>query len=280
MPEFPVDGPIAATARIAAGSIRFVAETRNTVEVDVRPGSSSDAARQAAAETIVEMTADGLIIETPQARGFLIRKAPSIDITVRLPSDSRIMVRSASADILCDGRLASANINSASGDLRIDHVTGDLDRHAASGDVQFGRIDGTFTSNSASGDVRGGTVGGDFTSKSASGDVTIDAVGGSVRSNSASGDLHIGNLARGTTNIHSASGDVEVGVAEGTSVWMDVSTLSGSTRSDLSVSDSSPGGGSATLELSIRTVSGDVTIRRATAAPAPRPTSPSATDVD
>src|SRR5262249_10995921 len=122
MPEFPVDGPIAATARIAAGSIRFVAETRNTVEVDVRPGSSSDAARQAAAETIVEMTADGLIIETPQARGFLIRKAPSIDITVRLPSDSRIMVRSASADIVCDGRLGSANINSASGDLRIDHV--------------------------------------------------------------------------------------------------------------------------------------------------------------
>ncbi|HKE65154.1 MAG TPA: DUF4097 family beta strand repeat-containing protein [Micromonosporaceae bacterium] len=276
MPEFPVTGPIAATIRISAGSLRIVAESRDTVDVDVRPGSAGDAARQAAAETIVEMTADGLLVETPQARGFLIRKSPALNITVRLPSDSRIMARSASADVSCEGRLAGADINTASGDLRIEHVTGDLARHSASGDTQFSRVDGTMNSNSASGDLRGGTVGGDFTTKTASGDVTVDAVGGSVRAASASGDFHFGNVARGTTTIHSASGDVFLGIAEGTAVWMDVSTLSGDTVSDLNVTDSSPGGATATLELSVRTVSGDVTIRRATSAPAPYTESPSA----
>jgi len=268
MPEFPVSEPISATVRISSGSLRFVAEQRDSVVVDVRPGNSSDAARQAAAETIVEMTGDGLIIETPQARGFIVRRSPSVDITVRLPTDSRIMARSASADVTVDGRLASADINTASGDLRIDHVTGDLRRHSASGDTHFRRVDGTMNADGASGDVRGGIVGGDFTSKSASGDVIIEAVGGSVRATSASGDFQLGNVARGQTNIHSASGDVTIGVAEGTAVWMDVSTISGDTRSELNVSDSSPSGSSATLELSIRTVSGDVVIRRATSSPA------------
>ena len=271
MPEFPVTGPISATVRISSGSLRFVAEQRDSVVVDVRPGNSGEAARQAAAETIVEMTADGLIIETPQARGFIVRRSPSVDITVRLPSDSRIMARTASADVTVDGRLASADINTASGDLRIEHVTGDLRRHSASGDTHFRRVDGTLNADGASGDVRGGIVGGDFTAKSASGDVTIEAVGGSVRATSASGDFQLGNVARGQTNINSASGDVTIGVAEGAAVWMDVSTVSGDTRSELNVSDSSPSGSSATLELSIRTISGDVLIRRATSSPAQPP---------
>ena len=268
MPEFPVSGPISATVRISSGSLRFVAEQRDSVVVDVRPGNSSDAARQAAAETIVEMTADGLIIETPQARGFIVRRSPSVDVTVRLPSDSRIMARTASADVTVDGRLAGADINTASGDTRIEHVTGDLRRHSASGDTHFRRVDGALNADGASGDVRGGIVGGDLTTKSASGDVDrrgdrrIGAGEQRVRR------LPARQRRRGQTNIHSASGDVLIGVAEGTAVWMDVSTISGDTRSELNVSDSSPTGSSATLELSIRTVSGDVIIRRATNTPA------------
>jgi Putative adhesin len=268
MPEFPVTGPISATVRISSGSLRFVAEQRDSVVVDVRPGNSGEAARQAAAETIVEMTTDGLIIETPQARGFIVRRSPSVDVTVRLPSDSRIVARTASADVTVDGRLAGADINTASGDLRIEHIRGDLQRHSASGDTHFRRVDGTLNASGASGDVRGGVVGGDFTAKSASGDVTIEAIGGSVQATSASGDFQLGNVARGQTSIHTVSGDVVIGVAEGVGVWMDVSTISGDTRSELDVSDSSPTGSSATLELSIRTVSGDVIIRRATNSPA------------
>jgi putative adhesin len=276
MPEFPVDGPTNATIRISSGSLRITAEARDSVAVDVRPGSPGDAARQAAAETIVEMTADGLIIETPQARGFLVRRTPSLNVSVRVPTDSQIMVRTASADVVCDGRFGSADINTASGDLQIEDVTRDFTRHSASGDTRFGRIGGDMTANSASGDVRGVSVAGELTFKSASGDVTIDAVGDSVHAATASGDIELGNLARGNTRITTASGDVRIGVAEGTSLWMDINTLSGDTRSDLAVSDAPPTGGTATLELSARTVSGDVTLHRAMTAPAPRATTPRA----
>ena len=41
MPEFPVTGPISATVRISSGTLRFVAEQRDSVVVDVRPGNSA-----------------------------------------------------------------------------------------------------------------------------------------------------------------------------------------------------------------------------------------------
>lgn len=269
MYDFPVDGPVPATVRISSGRLRVHAESRASIGVDVQPGSSAEAARQAADQTRVEMTPEGLLIETPQQRGFMVFRSAHVNITLRVPHDTRLMVRSSSADIDIDGRIGSCDINSASGDLRVEHVAGDLQRGAASGDTQFGRVDGDLAAHGASGDVRGGTVGGDYNGKSASGDITIEAIGGSARANSASGDIRLGNLARGEARVHTASGDVTLGVAEGTAVWMDLSTVSGSTRSELDISDT-PAGTGATLSIHARTASGDITIRRARTAPAER----------
>ena len=271
MYDFPVDGPVPATVRISSGRLRVFAETRDSVSVDVQPGSSSEASRQIADQTRVEMTPDGLLVETPQLRGFMVFRSGNVNVTVRLPRDSRLLVRTSSADVEVEGRVGPSDINSASGDLRIEHVAGDLHRGAASGDTQFGRIDGDLSCNSASGDVRGESVGGDYTGKSASGDITIDTIGGSARCNSASGDIRLGNLARGEARVHTASGDVTIGVAEGTGVWMDLSTVSGSTRSELDVGDAPADGTGATLSIQARTASGDITIRRARSAPAERP---------
>jgi hypothetical protein len=268
MPEFPATGPIYATIRTAAGSVRVTAEDRDTVDVQVEPGTAGEPARTAAAETLVEMTGDQLLVETPQPRGFILRRTPPVNVRVRLPRGSHLMLRSASADHICDGQYGSADVNTASGDLRIEHVTGELKRHASSGDLQFGRIDGDLTVNSASGDIRGDAVGGDVAAKSASGDLTIGAVGGSARITTASGDIKLGNLVTGTTRINAASGDVQLGINEGTALWMDVNSVSGTTRSDLAVGDAPPDGPGTQLSLQIRTVSGDVRIFRAVTAPA------------
>src|ERR1044071_1277606 len=114
------------------------------------------------------MSGNALVIETPQARGFIIRRTPPVNIALRVPLDSSIMGRAASADFYCDGRFGSSDINSASGDLRIEYVAGDLSRRAASGDTQFGRIDGSATVNTASGDVRGDSIGGGVAPETAS----------------------------------------------------------------------------------------------------------------
>jgi putative adhesin len=266
MPEFEANGPITAVIRASSGSVNLVAEERNNVEVEIRPDSSSEAARAAAAETRAEMNGDLLLIETPQSKGFVFRRGGAVAITVRMPLDSRLEVTTASSDVQCVGRYSTAEVKTASGDLRIDHVTGDLNRNSASGDTQFGRVDGDFSSHSASGDVRGGVIGGNMTSRSASGDTIVDTVGGSVKAQSASGDIRVGSVAAGTARLTTVSGDVEICVAEGTSVWLDLSSVSGATVSDLNVSDAAPAGGTATLTLHARAVSGDISVRRAVAA--------------
>jgi len=272
MKEFPAAGPIQASIRIAAGDVRVIAEQRDTVIVDIRPGTRGEAAEQAAANTLVEMSGNALVVETPQARGFIIRRTPPVNISIRVPLDSALTGRSASADFMCDGRFGSCDINSASGDVRIEYVAGDFSRRAASGDVQFGRIDGSASINTASGDVRGDSVGGDFNSKTASGDVNIEAIGGAAGVTTASGGVALGNLAVGDTRIHSASGDVVVGVAEGTALWMDLSSASGDTRSELAVGEVSQAADGPALRVYVRTASGDIKIRRArTAAAAPVP---------
>lgn len=265
MAEFECNGPITAVVRTVAGRVDIVAEERSNVDVDVRPGAIGEGPRSAAAQTKIEMDGDLLLVETPQARGFVIRRNPPVEIKIRIPLDSRVQISSASADVNCTGRYANADISTASGDVHIDHVAGDLKRNSASGDTQFNRVEGDLASHSASGDIRGGFVGGNMTLRSASGDIGIESVQGSVKAQAASGDIKIGSIIAGTARIHTASGDVELGVAEGTSVWLDLSSVSGDTSSDLAVSDSAPGGGSASLSLHVRTASGDIAVRRAMA---------------
>jgi DUF4097 and DUF4098 domain-containing protein YvlB len=268
MREFACDGPINTIIRTSSGNVDVIAEERSSVTVDVTPATASETSRAAAAQTRVEMNGDLLIVETPQLRGLVTRRSGSVNIRVHLPTNSRIQFSSSSADLRCAGRVGDLEISTSSGDARIDYVAGDMRRNSASGDTQFNRIDGDLSVHSASGDVRGGTVGGGLTSRSASGDVRIDAVGGSVKAQSASGDIEIDSLWSGVTRVNSASGDVQLGVAEGVSVWLDLTSISGDTRSELPVSESAPAGRAATLNLHVRTVSGDVKIRRSTNAAA------------
>ncbi|MGL6278212.1 MAG: DUF4097 family beta strand repeat-containing protein, partial [Gaiella sp.] len=83
--------------------------------------------------------------------------------------------------------------------------------------------------------------------ESVSGDVTIDAAGG--------GDIR----------AQTVSGDVRIGVASGTAVWIDASSVSGDLESQLEVDDRPPEGAepdSPVYELRVRTVSGDALLAR------------------
>jgi len=139
----------------------------------------------------------------------------------------------------------------SSGDLRVDRIAGDFVGHTASGDLTVGPIDREVTATTASGDVRLGDCGGSVAARTASGDISVDSV--------QSGDI----------KIHSASGDVRIGVRPGTGVWLDLNSASGATRSELAVADApaaEPTG--STVTLRVRTASGDILVRRAQPTPA------------
>lgn len=265
MPEFTCPEPITVTARLGSGTIEITAEDRPTATVDVSPYDNSDSSREAAANTRVEMHDGRLLIEAPETGGFMFRRSPRIRVDVRVPADSALEVKVASADLSAHGRFASAAVKSASGGVYLDHVTGDATVSTASGGVRVVRVDGALRVNAASGDVNAHAVNGAVTAHAASGDVEIDVAGGSVEAKTASGDVRVGSARRGAVRVNSASGDVQVGVESGTGVWLDLTTISGSTRSDLSTSDA-PANGEPALTIQVRTLSGDIEIHRVQAA--------------
>ena len=262
MPEFTSPDRITLVAKLAAGTLFVAAEQRYTAVVDVQPLDGSSASRTAAEETLVEMRGSALHVESPD-RGWRMGRSGRIRVDIRLPEDSSLNVKLASADGRLEGRYGDATISSASGDVTVGHVTGTLSLRTASADAQVAEVDGTATMDTASGDIVVGSAAADLTADTASGDVTVEQAAGPVRVRSASGDIRIGTVRRGNADLVTVSGDVRVGIPAGTSVWLDLSTASGKTRSDLDHSGAQPpANGTPDLNVRVSTASGDIELRR------------------
>jgi DUF4097 and DUF4098 domain-containing protein YvlB len=266
MPEFDRSTPVTVALKTQRGKVDITAEERTTVLVEIVPLDGSDASHQAATGTTVSLEGDTLAIRPPESSGWQLRRSPKLLITVKVPLDSSIAVKAASADLRAVGRFAQAHVNLASGDAYVEDVTGDANLEAASGDLTVRRVGGALRMTSSSGDLEVGDVNGDVSVETASGDITLRSAAASLRAETASGDIEIGVVREGETRIRSASGDVKIGVAAGTGVWLDINTASGSTRNELTMGADTPGASpestGAKLELRIRTASGDVQIRR------------------
>lgn len=272
MPEFDRSAPVTVAVNLHRGLVDITAEERVSVLAEVHPMDGSEAATQAAADALVSLDGDTLVVRGPEPAGWSFRRQGKLRVTVRVPLDSSLAIKTASADVRATGRYRTAQIDVASGDVRLDDVTGDASIDAASGDLTVGRIGGSLRIHSASGDLEVGDVTGDVNADAASGDIKFGSIGHSSKVSTASGDIEIGALSSGEARVRSASGDITVGVRSGTGVWLDVSTASGKTRNDLTMGTTEPATEQrATLELRIRSASGDISIRRAAPAPSASP---------
>jgi DUF4097 and DUF4098 domain-containing protein YvlB len=283
MSSFTTPGPAALSTRFAAGrlSVRTVAdgEDPTITTVDVRPGNpDSSADVELAAATVVEQRGDTIVVIAPSTKGWFGRN-PKLDVRAVVPVDSRVDVDVKSADVELAGQLGRASVTTASGDVAIEQVA-ELAAHTASGDVtcravggaasvttasgdaRLGAVSGSAELATASGDIEVTSVGGDARARSASGDVAIGRADGSVAARTASGDVQVRAVRRGTVEIDTASGDVEIGIVAGTAAWLDAQSLSGSVSSTLDPTDA-PGDDTETVTVHARSLSGDVSIRRA-----------------
>ncbi len=282
MKSFTTPGPVALTVRFAAGrlTVGTTAESDDpTTTVEVRPGNpDSSADVEHAAATTVEHRGDAIEVIAPTSKGWFGR-SPRLDVRIVVPPQSRVDADVKSADVQLAGTLGAVAVSSASGDVAIEHAA-QLQVRSASGDVSCQSVVGNATVSTASGDARLETVagsaefqtasgdaylshvGGDARLRSASGDVAVREADGSVNVRTASGDVRIESVRRGTVEIDSASGDVDVAVAVGTAAWLDVQALSGSVSSSLDPTDA-PGDDAETVSIHAHTLSGDIRIRRA-----------------
>jgi DUF4097 and DUF4098 domain-containing protein YvlB len=203
-----------------------------------------------------------LVVEEQKRRGLVFNLSRDARIRLRCPFATTVDVSSGSADLLATGRLASIAFRTGSGDLQFEESDGAVVVKSGSGDVQGNHVRGDLVANTASGDVQVRRVEGELVARTASGDIQVGTGGSSVQVATASGDVTIDAVSHGEVTLRSVSGDVEVGVERGTKVWLDLSSVSGDTRSDLDMSDG-PGDGESALELRASTVSGDVHVHSA-----------------
>jgi DUF4097 and DUF4098 domain-containing protein YvlB len=281
---FQTPGETRLDIRLGAGEVRLeTAEVQETTVV-LEPLRGNDASTAAVENARVELRDRGngheVVIDV-RDRGRGIFRNAEVLVAVTSPEATSIETKSGSADVEGRGRFGSvevetgsgdvefgeiageANINAASGDVQLSSVGGDAQVNTASGDVQIKQIGGKAKINSASGDVIIREVKGELSVNSASGDVLVREAGSSVGINTASGDQQIGAVVSGKVELKSASGDLKVGIREGTSLWVDARSRSGEVRSELPVSDLPPDGNGPSVELRANTMSGDITVSRA-----------------
>jgi DUF4097 and DUF4098 domain-containing protein YvlB len=282
MPTFPTPDPIMVTIDVT-GDVRITASDRNDTVVAVRPGDPSKTADVKAAEqTTVEYLDGRLMIKTPKdwRRYTPFGGRETIDVTVELPTGSQVTADSALGHFSADGQLGECRIKTAMGNIRIDQtgplrattgygnvtvdrVVGSAELKTGSGEIRSEVIEGTAVIKNSNGDTTIGDVTGELRAKAANGDVSVGRAHASVAVKTANGDVRIAEVRSGTIVVETATGDLEVGIREGTAAWLDVVTRFGSVHNTLDTgAPPTPAPSKATVEVRARTSAGNIVIGR------------------
>ena len=228
---------------------------------------------------VVEQRGDEIVVLAKQRGGGLFGSSRELTVHVSMPDDSRLSTKLGSADVVVQGRLGEARLRTGSGDVRVDVIAAAAFVETGSGDVSIDRVAGPLEVKSGSGDVFLEDLGGPANLATGSGDVQVTTARGPLQVKSGSGDLRVrqafedvalstasGNLAvdrlqRGQVVAKNVSGDIRVGIPGGVPVWTDISSMTGSVRSNLD-GVGEPSEGQEFIELRAKTVSGDISLEQ------------------
>lgn len=247
MPTFATPEPITADIEIVSGAVHLIATDRDDTVVRVSPRDADRASDVRIAEGARVDFRNGTLTVSAGRRFISLGRGGAVIVDVELPSRSRLQVSSASANLRADGQYGDCRFATASGDANIESVTGDLKADSASGDVTIGELVGNVTFRAASGSL------------------SVKRLNGTLNAQTASGDTTVAAAVAGVISVQTGSGEIEIGVAEGTAAQLDLRTHSGHVRNGLAPTDG-PADGDETLTANVRTGSGDVSVRRATSA--------------
>ncbi|WP_371653289.1 MULTISPECIES: DUF4097 family beta strand repeat-containing protein [unclassified Streptomyces] len=205
MQKFTTTAPIAAVLDIPAGRIQFIAADRADATVEVLPANPSNGRDVKAAEQVTVEYGDGVLrIEAAPAKNRLLGNSGSVEVTVQLPTGSRIEAKAAAAEFRGVGRLGDVVIEGASGTLKLDE--------AASARLTV--LDS---------------------------DVSVGRLGGPAEINTQRGSIHIAEAMSGTVTLSTQQGDISVGAARGVSASLDAGTTYGRIQNALLNTDGAAG---------------------------------------
>src|SRR5438477_3454770 len=262
---FTVDGMPRLRVQNVSGEIAIRVGEPNQVRVVAHKrvkGGSADRAKRLLenVEVRIEQKGNDIFVEPhlyEQERTWLDLfrgKRFRVDFEITVPRETAVNAQTVSVDLDLNGTRGPARLESVSGDVNIEDVQGPMRLKSVSGDVQCTDYGGEVEGGALSGDVdiRGRVRACEL--HTVSGDISVDldpeAGGRESRLKTSSGDVEVGLLSSSCyCDYHTASGDLECDepariIREGRK---DRTIIIGDGRS----------------HLSVKTVSGDLTIKAA-----------------
>ena len=230
MPTFDTPGPIAATVVVGGAQVRVIASDRTDTVVLVEPiDKASKKDLKVAGKTKVDFAAGELSVKTTVSGD----ENGSVVITIHLPAGSSLVAYLAHSRVHADGSLGECELHMASGQVQLGRI-GALQANIAACEVTIGHIAGRATIDGAAFAMRisevkdavrlsssggqtwiGHALAGLYLS-SGSGGFDIDRADGGVTATTDNGAIRIGRLMRGQAELLNGSGNIEVGIGEGT----------------------------------------------------------------
>jgi hypothetical protein len=280
MPTYNTPTPIDLAINLQVGGIEVFAGDRADTVVTVsasNPDKATD--RRGAEETKVEFDGQRLTIAGPRPRISWFGPTESVDVTVELPTGSRLTAEIALGSLRTVGRLGATRVKSSFGPVDVD-TTGDLWLRASYGNATLGTAEGGIEVTADFGQIQVGTVTGDAILKASHGSILVGESGGdldaklsfggleitkalaSVAAKIAYGGIQLREVSSGSIQVETGAGLVTIGVRPGVPAWLDLSSKKGHVRNQLA-GDRAPDASEQTVAVRARTQYGDINIQRA-----------------
>jgi len=275
---FETPEPPTLVVRVGAGHVTVTAGDTDRTTVELTP--LNPAGEQAIATAAVEHQHGAVVVHLPHHRGGLFRQGAAVRVEVRCPTGTSLEVKADSADVHATGTFARASVVSGSGDIEVEDVIGAASLKTGSGAVSAAQVQDSLVASTGSGNISVGhsarharvSVGsgniaigelvGDMVTKSGSGDVEVDRLDGALLTRTGSGSLIVRRAVSGSVMAKGASGNVSIGVQEGTAAWLDMSTMTGRFSQELDREAAAPGDDEKRVEITAHTVSGNLRVHR------------------
>ncbi|MGI5503617.1 DUF4097 family beta strand repeat-containing protein [Lentzea sp. CA-135723] len=151
MQTFATPAPIAAVLDIPAGRVQFIAADRADTAVEVLPLDASHGRDVRAASKVEVSFADG-VLRINSSPSKLLGSSGAVEVTVQLPTGSRVEAKAASAEFRGVGRLGDIAFEAAQSDIKIDEA-GAVRVNTQAGDVTIGRLTGSAEITTLKGDI-------------------------------------------------------------------------------------------------------------------------------
>jgi hypothetical protein len=198
-------------------------------------------------------------------------------VTIELPAGSQIQGSGTRAVFRSQGRLGdcgfqnvfgnveldqtgSLDLQTVNGDIMVKEATGHVKVSSVSGQVRVHRVHGTVEIGTASGDLSVGEASGALLLNTGKGRISVEAAHANLHAQTGMGNIRVGEIVRGSVELGTGTGGIEVGVRNGTAAWVDASSRIGTVHNTLDAHDD-PSRFDETVELRVRGFR-DVVIRR------------------